>query len=103
MRKIPIWARARRLSQKQAVMGAVAILAVILLVAAACGDDDTPTPVQSTPTPVPGTSTLVPPTPTPVNPIRWYTPSTHCPVCSSPVDTYTYNYWAERAGRVDLG
>ena len=84
MRKIPIWARARRLSQKQAVMGAVAILAVILLVAAACGDDDTPTPVQSTPTPVPGTSTLVPPTPTPVNPSDGTPPPPTAPSVPAP-------------------
>ena len=67
MRKVPIWARARRLSQKQAVMGAVAILAVILLVAAACGgDDDTPTSVPATSTPPGATPTSVPSTPTPI-------------------------------------
>ncbi len=63
MRKVPRWALARRLSRKQVVMGAVAILAMIMLVAAACGgDDDTPTPAPTAaPTPAPTAA----PTPAP--------------------------------------
>ncbi|MEE9198529.1 MAG: extracellular solute-binding protein, partial [Dehalococcoidia bacterium] len=44
----------RRLTRRRAVVGLLSIFAVIILVAAACGEEATPTPIPATSTPVPG-------------------------------------------------
>ncbi|MFQ5876017.1 MAG: ABC transporter substrate-binding protein, partial [Dehalococcoidia bacterium] len=46
-------------------VGVLSILTVLLLIAAACGGEATPTPVPATATPVPATATSVPPGVTP--------------------------------------
>ena len=47
----------RKVTKRRAVLGVLSILMVILLVAAACGEEATPTPLPATATPVPPTST----------------------------------------------
>ncbi len=60
----------RRLTRRRTIVGLLSILMVIVLVAAACGEEATPTPVPATATPVPPTATPVPgqPTATPAPP-----------------------------------
>ena len=82
MKSMPKRTKARR---KRAILGIVGIIAVIMLVAAACGGDDTPTPAPSTPapstpTPAPATPTPAPSTPTPPP----TTPDTPTPTPSTP-------------------
>ncbi|MFQ5875066.1 MAG: hypothetical protein ACE5JL_14900, partial [Dehalococcoidia bacterium] len=81
--------RSRKLvTKRRTVLGVLSILMVVLLVAAACGEEATPTPAPATPTsapptptPVPGaTATPVPPTPTPLPPGVTPPPATATPV-----------------------
>ena len=64
--KIPRKICGRRLSRRHTLVGIFSILMVILLVAAACGEEATPTPVPATSTPVPPTATPAPGGETPV-------------------------------------
>ena len=50
---------------KVAWIAVFALLAVVLVVAVACGDDATPTPAPATATPISPVETPPPPTPTP--------------------------------------
>ena len=70
----------RLMSGRRAAIAVLGILTLVLIVAAACGDDDTPTPVPSTSTPVPATSTPLPPGVTPP-------PATSTPVPPPPTPT----------------
>ena len=49
----------RKATKRRAIIGALGLLLVVLVVAAACGEDATPTPVPATATPVPPTATSV--------------------------------------------
>ena len=74
----------KTITRRRALLGIFSILMVLMLVAAACGEEATPTPVPSTSTPVPATATSVPEpkedveeaTPTPVPAISTPVPAT---------------------------
>ena len=68
----------RKVTRRRTVVGLLSILMVVMLVAVACGEDATATPVPSTATSVPATS--VPATPVPATSV----PATSVPATSVP-------------------
>ena len=66
MNRLKIFRKAA--TKRRTIVGIFSVLMVVLLAAAACGEEATPTPVPATATPVPPTATPVPPTATPVPP-----------------------------------
>ena len=66
----------RKVTRRRTVLGLLSIALVIVLVAAACGEDATPTPVPATATSAPATATSAPATATSVPPTATSEPTT---------------------------
>ncbi|MEE9198570.1 MAG: extracellular solute-binding protein [Dehalococcoidia bacterium] len=82
------WKKYRRhLTRRRSLVGLLSVLAVIMLVAAACGEEATPTPIPATSTPViPATPTSGPPLPT-ATPVSGATATPRPPATATSVPT----------------